>query len=108
MTTRAVIDVGTNSVKLLVADVANGVVEPLFEGSEQTRLGAGFYETHRLRPDAIHKTALAVRAFVENAERFGAASLHVIATSAARDAINQAELRDAIQRESGHPLEVIT
>ena len=39
---RAVIDVGTNSVKLLVADVEEHSVSPVFEDSEQTRLGRGF------------------------------------------------------------------
>jgi len=42
---RAVIDVGTNSVKLLVADVAGGTITPVSEASRQTRLGAGLYTT---------------------------------------------------------------
>src|SRR2546430_2536034 len=45
---RAVIDVGTNSIKLLVADVAGHAVQPVWEESKQTRLGRGFYETRRL------------------------------------------------------------
>ncbi|HEY6228446.1 MAG TPA: Ppx/GppA family phosphatase, partial [Verrucomicrobiae bacterium] len=108
MATRAVIDIGTNSVKLLVAEVLGGRVDPLYEGSEQTRLGAGFYETHRLLPEAIRKTAEAVRAFVENAERFAPATLHVIATSAARDAVNQSELVAAIQQATKKNLAVIS
>src|SRR5215212_3644570 len=104
MATRAVIDVGTNSVKLLVAEVQGGQVDPLFEGSEQTRLGAGFYETHRLLPEAIAKTAEAVRAFIKGAQRFAPKTLHVIATSAARDAVNQDELLEAIRRETGKEL----
>ncbi len=108
MPTRAVIDIGTNSVKLLVAEVQSGCVDPLFEGSEQTRLGAGFYETHLLSQGAIQKTAEAVRAFAKNAERFSPVSLQVVATSAARDAINQGDLAQAILREAGLPLEVIS
>jgi exopolyphosphatase/guanosine-5'-triphosphate,3'-diphosphate pyrophosphatase len=108
MATRGVIDVGTNSVKLLVAEVSGTEVDPLFEGSEQTRLGAGFYETHCLLPEAIQKTAEAVRAFVENANRFNPKSLGIIATSAARDAINQDELSAAIKNISGFPLTVIS
>src|ERR1035438_7481154 len=57
---RAVIDVGTNSIKLLVADVAERDVRPVWEGSIQTRLGQGFYETHRLQPEPIAQTAEAV------------------------------------------------
>ena len=60
---RAVIDVGTNSIKLLVADVSGRQVNPVREESKQTRLGQGFYDSHRLQPDAIGKTAEAVARF---------------------------------------------
>jgi len=54
---RAVIDVGTNSVKLLVADVRGRDVQPVHEESKQTRLGKGFYESNRLQSEAIARTA---------------------------------------------------
>ena len=60
---RAVIDVGTNSVKLLVADVERQEVRPVLEESDQTRLGRGFYETHCLQAEAIAGTAEAVARF---------------------------------------------
>jgi exopolyphosphatase / guanosine-5'-triphosphate,3'-diphosphate pyrophosphatase len=105
---RAVIDVGTNSVKLLVAQVSGRRVDPLFEQSEQTRLGSGFYETHRLRPAAIAKTARAVAEFARAAAQWSATSTRVIATSAARDALNQDELLEAIRAASGLAVEVIS
>jgi exopolyphosphatase/guanosine-5'-triphosphate,3'-diphosphate pyrophosphatase len=105
---RAVIDVGTNSVKLLVAEVAGQIVTPLLEQSEQTRLGRGFYPMHRLQADAILQTARAVAGFAEVAAKFRPVSTRVIATSAARDAVNQAELLDAIHRVASLPVEVIT
>ena len=57
---RAVIDVGTNSIKLLVADVRGRDVQPVHEESRQTRLGKGFYKTRRLQPESIASTAEAV------------------------------------------------
>lgn len=105
---RAVIDVGTNSVKLLVADVDGRQIEPLLEDSRQTRLGRGFYETHRLLPVAIAQTALAVGEFSRAAKKLGASSLRVIATSAARDAQNAHELAVAVEKASGWKLEVIS
>ncbi|HEX4645126.1 MAG TPA: Ppx/GppA family phosphatase, partial [Verrucomicrobiae bacterium] len=98
---RAVIDVGTNSIKVLIADVNGRTVTPVFEDNEQTRLGAGFYETHRLQPRAIAHTAEAVSAFVRAARGLDAVSVRVIATSAARDAVNAAELTSAIEQASG-------
>jgi exopolyphosphatase/guanosine-5'-triphosphate,3'-diphosphate pyrophosphatase len=107
-TRRAVIDIGTNSVKLLVADVAGRVVQPLVEESEQTRLGNGFFETNRLQPGAIVQTAKAVAEFVIKARATGAASTRVVATSAARDAVNPAELTDAVERAAGLKVEIIS
>ena len=105
---RAVIDVGTNSVKLLVADVAGAEVLPVREDSKQTRLGRGFFETHQLQPEAIAATALAVMRFAEAARALQVASIRVIATSAARDATNPAALTSAIRDASGLPLEIIS
>ena len=105
---RAVIDVGTNSVKLLVANVTGRIVLPIFEHSRQTRLGQGFYAANQLQPDAIARTAEAVAHFATVAREHGAASLRVIATSAARDALNSAELSVAIQHAAALPLEIIS
>lgn len=105
---RAVIDVGTNSVKLLVADVRGREVTPLHEESKQTRLGKGFYETHLLQPEPIAETAKAVQIFTETARNHGAEAVRVIATSAARDAANPRDLTNAIERASGLKTEIIT
>jgi exopolyphosphatase/guanosine-5'-triphosphate,3'-diphosphate pyrophosphatase len=105
---RAVIDVGTNSIKLLVADVAEHEVRPVWEESKQTRLGRGFYETRRLQPDAIDATAKAVAQFSQIARTNEANPIRVIATSAARDAINPEELSSAIETASGLKIEIIS
>jgi exopolyphosphatase/guanosine-5'-triphosphate,3'-diphosphate pyrophosphatase len=108
LTRRAVIDVGTNSIKLLVADVAGRNVLPVLEESRQTRLGRGFYQTHRLQPAAIAASVEAVREFAGSARRLGATSIRAIATSATRDAGNAAELTGAIQDAAGVNVEIIS
>jgi exopolyphosphatase/guanosine-5'-triphosphate,3'-diphosphate pyrophosphatase len=105
---RAVIDVGTNSIKLLVADVAGRDVQPVHEESRQTRLGRGFYETRRLQPEAVACTAEAVWEFAQTAREKNAESIRVFATSAARDAMNPADLTDTIFRASGLKTEIIS
>ena len=106
--TRAVIDVGTNSVKVLIGAVDGRTVTPLHEESNQTRLGQGFYETHILQPSPIDSTARAVAEYAELARHFGASHLKVIGTSAARDAVNAADLSRAIEAASGLPLVIIS
>jgi exopolyphosphatase/guanosine-5'-triphosphate,3'-diphosphate pyrophosphatase len=103
-----VIDIGTNSVKVLVADFADGRLTPVCEVSRQTRLGAGFYLTRKLQPAAIALTADAVAEFRADAAKLGASSIRVIATSAARDARNAAELIDAVRSKTGLETEILS
>jgi len=105
---RAVIDVGTNSIKLLVADVSGRDVRPVHEESRQTRLGRGFYETHRLQPEAVACTAEAVWEFAQIARERNSDSIRVIATSAARDAKNPGDLTATIERVSNLKVEIIS
>ncbi len=108
ITRRAVIDIGTNSVKLLVGDIADGHVTPAHEAGEQTRLGQGLYESQRLHPDAIARTVDCVTRFTATAWEMGADSIRVIATSATRDAQNGPELVQAIQEHTNLQTEVIS
>jgi len=105
---RAVIDIGTNSIKLLVADVQGSEVQPVVEESKQTRLGHGFYETRRLQPEAILQTAKAVADFAQRAREEGALSVGAFATSAARDATNGDELLSSVRSASGLSVEIIS
>ena len=103
---RAIIDVGSNSVKLLIAEVADGEVMPIIHEGDQTRLGRGVFETGRLELEAIADTARAVAAFAAKANEAGVTSVRVLATSAAREAANGNELAAAIA-EGGLELEII-
>jgi exopolyphosphatase / guanosine-5'-triphosphate,3'-diphosphate pyrophosphatase len=94
----AVIDVGTNSTRLLVADVADGRVSPLERRSTVTRLGRGVDLSGRLATEAIEDVCAAIGSYVGAIEELGAETIEVIATSAVRDADNGsafvAELRE--------------
>ena len=105
---RSSIDIGTNSVKVLVADVHGTQIDPVWEFGEQTRLGRGFYETHRLQPGAIKLTAETVARFVKEAQGLGATSVRALATSAARDAVNADDLRQAVRDLAGIEIEIIS
>ena len=105
---RAVIDVGTNSVKLLVGDVKDGFITPITEDSKQTRLGAGLYTEHRLQPEAIAKTAQAISDYATQARQQGAQSVLVIATSATRDARNADDLLNAIKQRANLPVRILS
>jgi exopolyphosphatase/guanosine-5'-triphosphate,3'-diphosphate pyrophosphatase len=94
----AVIDVGTNSARLLVADVGGGKVVPVERRSTVTRLGRGVDLSGRLSAEAIEDACAAIGEYVAMVEELGAEAVEVIATSAVRDAENGsafvAELRE--------------
>jgi len=85
---RAAIDIGTNSVRLLVRDGDRD----LERRSTITRLGAGVDGSRRLAPDAIERTLATVRDYADVLAGHGRPPLRVVATSAARDAANRDDL----------------
>ena len=94
----AVIDLGTNSTRLLVGDVEDGSVAPLHRESRVTGLGRGVETSGQLATDAIGNVYEAVGDYVELARIHGAEEVVAVATSAVRDASNGdaflAELRE--------------
>ncbi len=99
---RACIDIGTNSVKLLVASIENGqMVEQLRYQAATTRIGQGVDRTQRLRTEAIDRTVEAIEAFRQEAERLGASEIIPVATSAVRDAQNQDEFIQKVMTRTG-------
>ncbi len=94
--------------KLLVAEVTGDRIVPLFETSRQTRLGRGFYQTHQLQRGAILETAEAVRSFLVTAGDMKARQVRVVATSAAREAINVKDLVSAVDELCGARLVILS
>jgi exopolyphosphatase/guanosine-5'-triphosphate,3'-diphosphate pyrophosphatase len=84
----AVIDVGTNSSRLLVADVDEGRVVPIERRSRVTRLGRGVDLSGRLSAEAIEDVCAAIGEYMEMIDALGADRVDAIATSAVRDAAN--------------------
>ncbi|MBX3185971.1 MAG: Ppx/GppA family phosphatase [Labilithrix sp.] len=83
----ATIDIGTNTVLLLVAEKrADGALAPVEEHATITRLGQGVDETRALAPEAIARTNGCLDRYAEIVQRLGASRVAVVGTSAMRDA----------------------
>ncbi|MFI7289601.1 exopolyphosphatase [Streptomyces anulatus] len=93
MTRVAAVDCGTNSIRLLVADVdpATGSFTELDRRMTIVRLGQGVDRTGRLAPEALERTFAACREYAAAIEEFGATRIRFVATSASRDAENSAD-----------------
>ena len=105
----AAIDVGTNTALLLVAEVtAEGALVPLLEARRFIRLGEGVDAARRVGPAAMQRLRTALLEYQELARRHHATEIVIGATSASRDAQNQAELIDFVRRETGLRYEVLS
>ena len=110
---RAAIDVGTNSVLLLVAEIhpdptSTAPLRVLYEAESVTRLGEAVHGSELLQPEAISRTIQAVGAFAREARLRGAADLRIVATSAVREAKNAQDFLAAVEREIGERVEVLS
>ncbi|GGS90411.1 hydrolase [Planobispora rosea] len=104
----AAIDCGTNSVRLLVADIAHGSLHDVERRMEIVRLGQGVDETGRLAPEALERTFGAMRDYAALIERHRAAGVRVVATSATRDAANRQDFVDGVREIFGVEPEVVS
>ncbi len=104
----AAIDCGTNSIRLLIADVSEGKFRELYRTMEIVRLGEGVDKNRSFDPAAIERTLRATAAFSEEIARRGVTAIRFCATSATRDAENRALFIDGVREILGIEPEVIS
>ncbi|MPV38342.1 Ppx/GppA phosphatase family protein [Georgenia subflava] len=113
MTRVAAIDCGTNSIRLLIADVSgNGgdetALTDVVRRMEVVRLGQGVDRTGRLDPAALSRTLSVAREYADLCRTHGVARTRFVATSATRDAANRQDFVDGVVDALGVEPEVIT
>ncbi len=106
----AAIDCGTNSLRLLIADIdpAKGELSELHRRMEIVRLGQGVDATGRLASDALARTFAMLEEYAATIGGFGASATRLVATSATRDASNAGEFAAGVRRILGVDPEVVT
>ena len=108
MTRVAAFDCGTNSIRLLIADLdGQGGLRDVVRTLQLVRLGEGVDRTGRFGTEALERTLAAIRDYAELCREHGVERIRFVATSATRDATNRAEFTDAVAALLGVPAEVI-
>ena len=103
----AVIDCGTNSIRLLIAEISGSNFKEVIRTMEIVRLGQGVDENKAFHPDAINRTLLAVKSFKEIIDRNNVDKIRFCATSATRDATNRNLFIDGVRDILNVQVEVI-
>ena len=106
----AAIDCGTNSIRLLVADLppGGGPLRDLTRRMEIVRLGQGVDRTGRLAPEAIERTRVALSGYAAEIRELGAQKIRMVATSASRDAANAGDFTAMVRATLGQDPEVVS
>jgi exopolyphosphatase/guanosine-5'-triphosphate,3'-diphosphate pyrophosphatase len=106
----AAVDCGTNSIRLLVADVdpVAGTLTDLDRRLEIVRLGQGVDETGRFSAAALDRTFAALTVYAQRIRELGATRVRMVATSATRDAANRADFVTGVERMLGVSPEVVS
>ena len=103
----AAIDCGTNSIRLLIADITNGNFKEVLRTMEIVRLGQGIDQNKTFHPDAIDRTLAAVEKFAGLIKSKGVEKVRFCATSATRDASNRELFTNGVKKILGVDVEVI-
>jgi exopolyphosphatase/guanosine-5'-triphosphate,3'-diphosphate pyrophosphatase len=105
----AVIDIGTNSVKLHIGErEPDGSWQTVVDRADVTRLGEGLADAGSLQPEPMRRTADAIVGMVEESRGAGVADIAAVATAGMRIADNSAELIEAVRERCGVEIEVIS
>ena len=103
----AAIDCGTNSIRLLIADISGGNFKEVLRTMEIVRLGQGVDQNKSFHPDAIARTLSAVEKFAQLIASKGVEKIRFCATSATRDAGNRELFTNGVKKILGVEVEVI-
>jgi len=103
----AAIDCGTNSIRILIADISGGKFKEVLRDMEIVRLGQGVDENKSFNLDAINRTLAAVEKFKNQLTGKGVEKIRFCATSATRDAANRDLFIDGVRQILGVEVEVI-
>jgi exopolyphosphatase/guanosine-5'-triphosphate,3'-diphosphate pyrophosphatase len=108
MPTFAAVDIGSNSVRLKIAEANRDRLKTVFEDREVTRLGAGAFANSSLEPQAMAYTIQVLQRFFRATQSYAVDRVRVVATSALRDSRNSRAFVDWVRTATGWRVEVIS
>src|SRR6516162_11586449 len=104
----AAVDIGSNSVRLSIAELRRGRLVPLHQDREVTRLGEGVFKDGSLNPQAMARSLKVLRRFHRTVQSYAVERIRVVATSALRDSNNARVFYEWVRSATGWNLEIIS
>src|SRR5690606_21528621 len=104
----AVLDIGSNSVRLVVYERHARALTPLYNEKSSCALGRGVASTGKLADDNVKRALTAIQRFALVTRLMKVGTTHVLATSAVRDASNRNSFVAAVEKIMGYPVRVLS
>ncbi len=104
----ASIDIGTNTILLLIAEVNHDRIKPLVEEETVVRLGEGLGQKGVLSEEAMKRGALTINQYINQCHNLGVMEIYAVGTSALREAKNASEFLERIKEKQNLSIEVIS
>ncbi len=105
----AAIDIGTNTILLLIAgQTPDGLPQPIVDLETTTRLGEGLVRTHRIHPHAMQKSLAVIESYLALCRDMGVTKVVAVGTSSLREATNRSEFVQRVKRRCGLEIEIIS
>lgn len=102
----AVIDIGSNTVRLVVYDTPNRLPIPIFNEKSPCQLGAGLASTGLLNPEGVESAVSSLHRFIHLTESMGVERVDLVATAAVRDASDGQDFVERVQNELGVHIQI--
>ena len=104
----ASIDIGTQTIRLLVADLEAGAVIPVLRDRAIVRLGAGMAAENKLHQDSMERALSCICNFVNCARQKGAEQIYAVATACVREAVNGRQFLDTVKHQAGISVRLVS
>lgn len=104
----AIIDLGTNTFHLLIADKTNGTYSIIHRNRQAVKIGKGGINQDRITEEGVDRALKTMRSFKNTIELYNVSAVFAFGTSALRNAVNRTEVLSKIQSETGIPVKVIS
>ncbi len=103
-----VVDIGSNTVRLVVYETPTRLPIPIFNEKADCRLAGGLSASGRLNPEGVHRAIATLKRFVRLADAMGVDHLELVATAAVRDASDGPAFVETASRACGKPIHVLS
>jgi len=104
----ASIDLGSNSTRLLIADITNGTLTTIYKEHQVTRMADKLSESKIISKESTNRVLKVLASYFKNINRYNIENIQIVGTAALRDAKNSQEITKLIEKKFGYEVDIVS